>query len=410
MPACMRKAPKCELHNAGVERVAAMLTALGQSFPAMHSKLHPSSRRRATSAATASRAAGITTADATPGHFTNPIVAPAVPAGSADPSVVHVNGHYYYCRSVGDRFLGVARAERLQDIGHAEMVNVFEPEIGAMWSCEIWAPELQFVRGRWYIYFAASDGNNRNHRMYVLEGTSDDPQGDYVFKGQITDPSNRWAIDGIAVEKDGKLCFVWSGWRNDDDGFPQVLYIAEMSDPCTISGERHEIAAPDLPWECQGAALLEGPAVLYGDSGLFITYSASASWTDHYAVGLLHYQGGDILSAASWHKSPTPAFAAQPEHLVFGPGHNSFVKSPDGTEDWIVYHAIDRSGGGWPKRSVRAQRFEWTDDGLPMLGAPVGHGVPVVEPAGTPSRASAASVGLPDAALIAAALPEAVAS
>ncbi|RZL32927.1 MAG: glycosyl hydrolase family 43 [Rubrivivax sp.] len=349
------------------------------------------------------------------GHFTNPIVAPAVPAGSADPSVVHANGHYYYCRSVGDRFLGVARADRLQDIGNAEMVNVFEPEVGAMWSCEIWAPELQFVRGRWYIYFAASDGDNRNHRMYVLEGTTDDPQGEYVFNGQVTDPSNRWAIDGIAVESDDRLYFVWSGWRNEDDGFPQVLYIAEMSDPCTISGERHEIAAPELPWECQGASLLEGPAVLYGDSGLFITYSASASWTDHYALGLLHYTGGDILSASAWHKSPTPVFAARPDGFVFGPGHNSFVKSPDGSEDWIVYHAIDRSGGGWPQRSVRAQRFDWTDDGLPMLGVPVGHGVIVPEPAGTPARkpcglaAAQAAASAPGAIAMAVPQPESAA-
>ncbi|MCE4556677.1 family 43 glycosylhydrolase [Roseateles cellulosilyticus] len=369
----------------------------------MHAKLHPSSRRRQTAADKAAQRAG----HASPGHFTNPIVAAAVPAGSADPSVVHVNGHYYYCRSVGDRFLGVARAERLQDIGRAEMVNVFEPEVGTPWSCEIWAPELQFVRGRWYIYFAASDGDNRNHRMYALEAVTDDPQGEYVFRGQLTDATNRWAIDGIAVESEGGLYFVWSGWRNEDDGFPQVLYIAEMSDPCTIVGERHEIAAPDLPWECQGASLLEGPAVLYGDSGLFITYSASASWTDHYAVGLLHYQGGDILSAAAWHKSPTPVFAARPEQRVFGPGHNSFVKSPDGTEDWIVYHAIDSSGGGWSQRSVRAQRFDWTADGIPMLGMPVGHGVRVEEPSGTRTMASA---GTHETAAVVALPPEAAAA
>lgn len=365
----------------------------------MHPKASPSRRRRpshATPASTEGSATAAPRSDAggSSGYFANPIVAPAVPAGSADPSVVYANGYYYYCRSVGDRFLGVARAERLQDIGRAEIVNVFQPEVGTLWSREIWAPELQFVRGRWYIYFAASDGHNRNHRMYVLEAKTDDPQGEYVFKGRISDASNSWAIDGIAVESAGELYFVWSGWRNEDDGFPQVLYIAAMSDPWTISSERHEIAAPELPWECNGAPLLEGPAILYGDSGsLFITYSASASWTDHYAVGLLRYHGGDILSASSWHKSPTPVLAAHHEHLVFGPGHNSFFKSPDGSEDWIVYHAIESSGGGWPQRSVRAQRFEWTADGLPMLGAPVPAGMLIPEPA----RAAAGQSLLTDA-------------
>jgi GH43 family beta-xylosidase len=97
-------------------------------------------------------AAWLPAADTLPAeHFANPIVMPMHPAGSADPSVVHVGGHYYYCRSVGDHGLGIARAERLQDIGHAEMVMVWQPEDGAPWSQEIWAPELQFVRGRWYI-------------------------------------------------------------------------------------------------------------------------------------------------------------------------------------------------------------------------------------------------------------------
>jgi GH43 family beta-xylosidase len=306
--------------------------------------------------------------------------------GAADPSVVHADGHYFYCRSVGDRGLGVSRAERLQDIGRTQMVTVWEPEPGMPWSREIWAPELQFVRGRWMIYFAASDGDNRNHRMYALEAKTDDPQGEYTFRGQVAAATDRWAIDGIAVERDGALFFVWSGWRCDDDGFPQVLYIAAMSDPWTIHGDRYELAAPEHDWERQVAPLLEGPAVLYRDGDLFITYSASASWSDHYALGLLRHAGGDILAASSWVKSASPVFAQQPQHGVFGPGHNSFVKSPDGSEDWIVYHAIDRSGGGWSRRSVRAQRFQWTADGLPVFGQPVAAGVPLAEPAGTAAR------------------------
>lgn len=389
-----------------------MLRAGSASMLAMSShKLHVPLRRqrRATDAAIQPTGGPIAAATVQPGHFANPIVAPAVPAGSADPSVVHANGHYYYCRSLGDRGLGVARAERLQDIGQAEMVTVFQPEDGTPWSREIWAPELQYVRGRWVIYFAASDGDNRNHRMYVLEALTDDPQGEYAFKGKIAPATDRWAIDGIAIESGDRLYFMWSGWRNEDDGFPQVLYIAEMSDPCTLIGDRHEIAAPELPWEMQGAPLLEGPAVLYADGGLFVTYSASASWTDHYAVGLLHYTGGDMLSASSWAKSLDPVLAARPEDGVFGPGHNSFVKSPDGLEDWIVYHAIDRAGGGWGCRSVRAQRFHWTENGRPLLDLPVSHGVLVPEPSGTPRRtgeAPVSSAALEEAADLFAALTE----
>ena len=317
------------------------------------------------------------------GSFVNPIVPAQGSGGSADPSVVYRDGYYHYCRSLEGGAIGIAKARRLQDIGSAPMTTVWTPPPG-LYSRELWAPELQVLRGRWYIYFAASDGNNVNHRMYALEADSADPQQSYTFKGKVAAPVDTWAIDGIVVEAADALYFVWSGWRGTTDGFPQVTYIAPMSNPWTISGDRREIAAPDRAWEQAGAALLEGPSVLYRDGRIHLIYSAGASWTDDYALGRLTYSGGDILDPRSWVKAELPVLSKEPAGRAFGPGHNSFVKSPDGSEDWIVYHAIDNSGGGWARRSVRAQRFGWNADGVPVFGAPVGLGVPVVEPSGSP--------------------------
>lgn len=239
------------------------------------------------------------------------------------------------------------------------------------------------MRGRWTIYFAASDGDNATHRMYVLRATTDDAQRAYAFRGKIAAPDDQWAIDGLTLEHEGALYFVWSGWRNAGDGFPQVTYIAPMSDPCTISGERREIAAPDLPWERCGAPLMEGHAVLARHGRIFLVYSASASWTDAYALGMLTYSGGDILDAACWSKSPLPVFSMHEGAAAYGPGHNAFVRSPDGQEDWIVYHAMDARNGGWASRSVRAQRFGWHADGTPDFGVPVARGQAIAEPSGS---------------------------
>ena len=330
--------------------------------------------------------------------FVNPIVPAQASGGSADPSVVYRDGYYYYCRSLDGRAIGIAKARRLQDIGSAPMTTVWTAPPGA-YGQQLWAPELQYLRGRWYIYFAASDGDNVNHRMYALEADTADPQQGYTFKGKVAAPVDGWAIDGIAIEAGDALYFVWSGWRGPTDGFPQVTYIAPMSDPWTISGDRHEIAAPDLAWEQAGAPLLEAPSVLYRGGRIHLIYSASGSWTDDYTLGRLTYSGGDILAASAWVKSALPVFQKRPEGRAFGPSHNTFVKSPDGSEDWIVYHAIDSSGGGWPARSVRAQRFEWDADGSPRFGEPVGLGVPVVEPSGSlslddPGRARGSEPGV----------------
>jgi len=322
------------------------------------------------------------------GSFVNPIVAATAPAGSADPSVVWRDGYYYYCKSLGDAAIGIARARRLEDIGSVPMVQVWAPPANTAYSKELWAPELMYLQGKWYIYFAASDGNNVNHRMYVLEGNSQDPQGSYTFKGKIAAPTDYWAIDGTVLQSSGQMYFVWSGWRGANDGFPQVTFIAPMSNPWTISGERHDIASPDRSWEMVAAPLLEGHSVLYRNGKIHIVYSASGSWTDDYTLGRITYSGGDILHWSSWIKADNPVFVKNTAGHAYGPGHNSFVKSPDGTEDWIVYHAIDNSGGGWAQRSVRAQKFSWNADDTPNFGLPVALGAVINEPAGTYGGAS----------------------
>ncbi len=157
-----------------------------------------------------------------------------------------------------------------------------------------------------------------------------------------------------------------------------------MRDPLTIDGERHAIAAPEHAWERAVAPLVEAPQPLRRGGRTHVVYSAGASWSGDYALGLLSHAGGDPLQAASWVKQPRPVFAASAQARVWGPGHPSFVRSPDGREDWIVYHATDRPDAGWKLRSVRAQRFGWDADGRPRFGEPVPAGRPIEEPSGTP--------------------------
>lgn len=101
----------------------------------------------------------------------------------------------------------------------------------------------------------------------------------------------------------------------------------------------------------------EGPAGLSNGTKYWISYSASycefkpmsdvlysleysmrafVGWTSSYSLGLLEWTGGNPTSAASWIKSG-PVFTSADGD--YGPGHNGWFLSPDGTETWIVYHA-----------------------------------------------------------------------
>jgi GH43 family beta-xylosidase len=297
--------------------------------------------------------------------FTNPVL----PYG-ADPWVVPHEGNFYYCVSKGGGIY-VGKSKELLDIGD-NLKPIFQPTPNLPYSRELWAPELHFFKGHWFVYVAADDGKNENHRMYVLRSKTSDAQGEYEMKAQL-DTGHRWAIDGHPFYWRGKLYFVWSGWEGVTN-VSQYLYIAPMSNPWTISGKRVVISKPQLPWEIRGGkpSINEGPTSLVRKGRLFIVYSGSGSWSDYYCLGRLDFKGKNILDPKSWKKQPQAVFLGTTQ--VTSPGHASFVTAKK--RDWIVYHAARRPGAGWD-RNVRMQPFGWKRDGSPDFGKPVSPGVSI---------------------------------
>lgn len=111
---------------------------------------------------------------------------------SPDPWFIYHDGHYYYCRSVGG--IEIRKSASMVHWDHAETKVVWRPPANKAWSKEVWAPELHFINNRWYVYFAADNGENKNHRMYVLESESDNALGGYRFVGKLAPPQDSWAM------------------------------------------------------------------------------------------------------------------------------------------------------------------------------------------------------------------------
>lgn len=315
--------------------------------------------------------------------FTNPLL----PTGP-DPWVFVHNGMYYITHSTGKN-LKLYRTKSVADLAQAESKIVWTPPDSGMNSHEIWAPEIHRINNKWYFYYAADDGNNHNHRMWVLENSSEDPfNGTWEDKGKLNLPADKWAIDGSIFEHNGSMYFVWSGWEGDVN-VRQDIYITRMSNPWTPDTVRTLLSKPELAWEVKGASndlptVNEGPQFLKHGSKVLIVYSASGCWTDDYSLGLLEaHANADLMSAASWTKSQQPVFKMNADSKAFGPGHNSFFKSADGTEDWIIYHANPEAGQGCNNfRSPRMQKFTWGADDRPQFGEPVRLGETIDVPSG----------------------------
>jgi len=301
----------------------------------------------------------------------------------ADPWSIWVDGYYYYTHTMGDRIV-LWKTVDITKLASAEKKTVWIPPAGKPYSFELWAPELHHINGKWYVYFAADAGNNNSHRLWVLECTTRDPlNGKWELKGKLADATDKWAIDGSIVRQGGQLYLAWSGWEGDENGV-QNIYIAKMKNPWTVDGPRIKLTSPTYSWEKYGDTnnpndvahvdVNEGPQFLVHDDKIFIIYSASGCWTDHYALGMLSASThDDLLDPNSWKKSPGPVFYADGSMPgTLNAGHNSFFKSPDGTEDWILYHANEKPGQGCGRfRSPRAQKFTWKEDGVPDFGTPV---------------------------------------
>ncbi len=304
----------------------------------------------------------------------NPILSPG-----QDPSIWYANGLYYLVQSDGQGIV-IRAVSHLGGMSSATTHRIWVPPTGTSYSAEIWAPELEYLNGKWIIYFAGArdmggdPATNNTHRIYALVANSNDPLGNWSFFGKVQDPTDEWAIDATVFYYNSNWYELWSGTPPSNGGSaPQQIYIAHMSDPLHVDEPyRKLIANPDQSWETSVQAIEEGPEAFIGPNNtLTIVYSANASWTSSYNLGELVYHGGDMGYYASYTKVG-PVFSSGGG--VYGPGHISLpVPGPNGN-NWLVYHAKTSASDGWSDRKIFVQKQTWNSDGTPNFGgAPAGY-------------------------------------
>lgn len=319
--------------------------------------------------------------------FQNPLSDISAP----DPCVVYHDGYYYavYTEVFG---INLYRSKSLETVVRDEKKAVFQGGTGASTCTSVWAPELHYnpATDRWYIYF--SDATNPfdffSIRMMCLESTSSDPWSDYVYKG-CTDP-DLLAIDQTVFydQVSGTLYTAFSEFSSDKG---QVITLAVMDNPWTVSDQRIRLSYPKYKWERLGKTegkderVNEGPVFLDHEGKLSLVYSASGCWSEHYCLGLIEYTGvgrspAEFMDGDSWNKKSQPIFSAANE--VYGVGHCFFFTSPDGSETWISYHGMATPDAGESNRFMYAQRISFDENGLPVMGEPLSRDTEIGVPSG----------------------------
>ena len=262
----------------------------------------------------------------------------------ADPYVYrHVDGSYYFTASV-PAYDGIVlrRAGSLEELPEAEEVMIWKKHESGPMSYHIWAPEIHYLFGKWYIYFAGGEKEDIwKIRPYVLECQGENP-----------------------------LTYVWA----EKVGVGRMvsnLYIAKMESGNQLKTVQVLLTTPDYDWERKGFWVNEGPAVIHHNGKLFLTYSASETGVD-YCVGMLSIdEDADLLDPRLWKKERYPVLKTCEKLGIYGPGHNSFTVDEAGN-DIMVYHARTEAeiiGDPLynPNRHAMLMKVKWDKAGRPVF-------------------------------------------
>ena len=298
----------------------------------------------------------------------------------ADPYVYkHTDGTYYFTASI-PAYDGIVlrHSDTLAGLKDAEEVRVWQKHDKGIMSEHIWAPELHYLDGKWYIYYAGGDIDDVwAIRPYILECADQDPMtGNWVEKGKMTRAEEdefsfeAFSLDGTVFENRGKHYYIWAEKVGVGKQISN-LYIAEMENPCKLKTVQVLLTTPDYDWERIGFWVNEGPAVIHHDGKIYMTYSASETGAA-YCLGMLSIsEDADLLDPAMWKKERYPVLETNAEKGIYGPGHNSFTEDEQGNPI-MVYHArteekIEGNPLYNPNRHAMLMKLTWGEDGRPVF-------------------------------------------
>ncbi|MFC4640280.1 family 43 glycosylhydrolase [Deinococcus hohokamensis] len=234
----------------------------------------------------------------------------------------------------------------------------------------LWAPDIEYVNGKYHLYFTASDTKAGGSAIGVA--TSASPAGPWTDSGTpVVEPhgppggnpnDRRWVFDSDVIVDDAGR-----GWLYYGSYFGGISVRRLSTDGLRTDAATQTEVALDNRYE--GAQVVRhagyyylmlsatnccnGPVTGYS---IFVGRSTSPTgpFVDREGVSLLDPRVGG-----------TPVISMNGNRWV-GPGHNA-VLTDAGGQDWTLYHAIDANDpyftpGGINKRPVLLDPLDWVDE------------------------------------------------
>lgn len=258
--------------------------------------------------------------------YTNP-----VKSGAADPGVFEYQGKYYMVTTYsGTQWFAIYVSNDLVN-WQVSGKSVFYGSTHPWGRDRFWAPEItQLADGRFAVYYTAGDSGGR---LRIGVALANDILGPYTDLGRpLISDSSFSVIDAHYFRDDnGKQYLFWK----EDSGNTRIFGQELTANGIGFVGSRATVLQKGLAWE--GSKGIEGPWVTKRGGQYFMYYSGGLFSAPDYGVGVAR----SSTPLGSYVKRGDPILRTG--NRWKGPGHNSIVRV--GINDYMVYHAWDRSPG-----------------------------------------------------------------
>lgn len=310
----------------------------------------------------------------------------------ADPYVTKgPDGYYYFTASYPafdsvdggyDRII-LRRSKTVIGLADAQEHTIWRRHDKGNMGAHIWAPEIHYIAGAWYIMFAAGDREDVwRIRPYFLKCKGQNPiEDDYIELGMAQASKGDdisfgdFSLDMTYFENNGHHYLIWAEKYDDS-----VLMMAEINpnEPNKLINKPIMLTKPEYDWEKVRYRVNEGASVLKRGDKVIVFFSASGTG-EEYCMGMLWADAdANLMDINSWTKLDKPILSTVDLIDEVGPGHNSFVVDENGNQ-LIVYHArpcshLKKACGTYcdeslydPCRHARIKQIEFDADNMPII-------------------------------------------
>ena len=285
-----------------------------------------------------------------------------------DPFVLEHNGEYHAYGTVPLGKLSIP-------VMHSRDLTAWRPLGDALALGDdafeaLWAPEVAYDNGVFYMYYSAGGAEGQGHRLRVA--TASHPAGPFEDSGEILTPDEPFAIDAHPFRdgRDGEWYLYYCRDFLEPDGEDRVgtgIVVDRLVGMTRLAGERRTVVRPHAEWQLferqrhwYGRVwdwyTAEGPFVREHGGRYYCFYSGGAWKEPNYGVGYVVADDpvGPFVREPG---AEGPEILRTRPGRVIGPGHASIARAPDRSSDYLVYHAWDPEHTA---RLMRTDRLDWS--------------------------------------------------